>query len=68
MDADRWNAVIDVNLTAVERVNARLLADDGEGDEHGPVLHDGGRIICTSSISGIAGNAGQTNYAASRPV
>ncbi|NGN68679.1 3-oxoacyl-ACP reductase [Streptomyces sp. A7024] len=60
MDAARWESVINVNLAAVERINARLL--DGDA----PVLRDGGRIICTSSISGIAGNVGQTNYAASK--
>ncbi len=56
MDADRWRQVLEVNLTAVERLTAGLL----------PRLRDGGRIVCTSSISGIAGNAGQTNYAASK--
>ncbi|RKN43765.1 3-oxoacyl-ACP reductase [Streptomyces hoynatensis] len=56
MDAARWQAVIDVNLRAVERLTAGLL----------PQLRDGGRIVCTSSISGIAGNVGQTNYAASK--
>ncbi|WP_129843199.1 3-oxoacyl-ACP reductase [Streptomyces sp. RFCAC02] len=56
MDADRWRSVIAVNLTAAERLTAELL----------PVLRDGGRVVCTSSISGIAGNAGQTNYAASK--
>jgi 3-oxoacyl-[acyl-carrier protein] reductase len=30
------------------------------------VLRDGGRVICLSSIAGIAGNVGQTNYAASK--
>jgi 3-oxoacyl-[acyl-carrier protein] reductase len=29
-------------------------------------LNDGGRIVCVSSISGIAGNMGQTNYATSK--
>ncbi|MEV6104119.1 3-oxoacyl-ACP reductase [Streptomyces sp. NPDC051940] len=58
MDDARWDAVIAVNLTAVETLTARLL-DAG-------VLADGGRIVCTSSISGIAGNVGQTNYAASK--
>ena len=30
------------------------------------MLNDGGRVVCVSSISGIAGNAGQTNYATSK--
>ncbi|WP_340556485.1 3-oxoacyl-ACP reductase [Streptomyces sp. GSL17-111] len=60
MDADRWNAVMAVNLTSVERMTEELLAGEA------PVLRDGGRVVCTSSISGIAGNVGQTNYAASK--
>jgi len=60
MDDERWNAVIGVNLTAIERVTDALLA----GAE--PALREGGRVVCVSSISGIAGNAGQTNYATSK--
>jgi 3-oxoacyl-[acyl-carrier protein] reductase len=30
------------------------------------VLRDGGRIVAVSSVSGIAGNRGQTNYATSK--
>jgi 3-oxoacyl-[acyl-carrier protein] reductase len=29
-------------------------------------LNEGGRIVCVSSMSGIAGNRGQTNYATSK--
>ena len=65
MEPDQWDAVVAVNLTAVERLNAALLAASPEAGR-GPVLRDGGRIVCTSSISGIAGNVGQTNYAASK--
>jgi len=53
-----WRSVIDINLSAQERIDDALL-------EAG-TLRDGGRIICVSSISGIAGNLGQTNYAASK--
>ncbi|GLW92202.1 3-oxoacyl-ACP reductase [Actinokineospora globicatena] len=52
-----WDAVLSVNLASQLRVNAALL--DG-------VLRDGGRIIGVSSIAGIAGNTGQTNYATSK--
>jgi 3-oxoacyl-[acyl-carrier protein] reductase len=31
-----------------------------------PRLDDDGRIVCVSSLSAIAGNAGQTNYATSK--
>ncbi|MEK8170011.1 3-oxoacyl-ACP reductase [Streptomyces sp. M19] len=60
MDAAGWDAVIAVNLTAAERLTERLL------DPADPVVREGGRIVATSSISGIAGNVGQTNYAASK--
>jgi 3-oxoacyl-[acyl-carrier protein] reductase len=58
MPAERWQAVLDVNLSAQERVTSTLL----EGD----ALRANGRIVGVSSISGIAGNAGQANYAASK--
>ncbi len=60
MDRTQWDAVLDVNLRAVETLTAALL------DPAGPLLRPGGRIVCTSSINGIAGAAGQTNYAASK--
>ena len=40
------------------RINDKLIADK--------VVQDGGRIVCLSSVAGIAGNVGQTNYAASK--
>jgi len=53
-----WQSVIDINLGAQERIDDALLAAG--------ILRDGGRIVSVSSISGIAGNAGQTNYATSK--
>ncbi len=61
MDAERWNAVIAVNLSAIERVTDALLAGGRRA-----LLKAGGRVVCVSSISGIAGNGGQTNYATSK--
>ncbi|MFF0821776.1 3-oxoacyl-ACP reductase [Micromonospora haikouensis] len=58
MDADRWDSVIDVNLSSQERINDVLL-------ERG-LIPAGGRIVSVSSIAGIAGNRGQTNYATSK--
>ena len=58
MDADRWRMVLDINLAAQERIDEAFL-------EAG-VLNDHGRIVTVSSVSGIAGNRGQTNYAASK--
>jgi 3-oxoacyl-[acyl-carrier protein] reductase len=59
MDAARWNSVMAVNLQAQLDITQALLDADG-------VLNDNARIICVSSQSGIAGNRGQTNYAASK--
>ena len=53
-----WHGVIDINLCGQERLDDALLAAG--------TLRDGGRIVCVSSISGIAGNMGQTNYATSK--
>lgn len=61
MDAARWDAVIGVNLTAIERITDALLAGGAKR-----VLNKDGRVVCVSSISGIAGNGGQTNYATSK--
>ena len=58
MAEDRWSSVIAVNLTAPERITRELL-DQG-------VINDNGRIVGVASIAGIAGNVGQTNYAASK--
>ncbi|MFS3130415.1 3-oxoacyl-ACP reductase [Nocardioides sp. Bht2] len=58
MAQDRWESVISVNLTAPERITRALL--DAEA------INANGRIIGVASIAGIAGNVGQTNYAASK--
>lgn len=53
-----WDLVMEINFGAVAALDAALL--------EGSVLRDGGRIICLASISGIAGNVGQSNYAMSK--
>lgn len=58
MSADEWRTVLDVNLASQERIDDALL-------ERG-LIRDGGRIVCVSSLVGLAGNRGQTNYAASK--
>jgi 3-oxoacyl-[acyl-carrier protein] reductase len=58
MAEDRWSSVIAVNLSAPERITAELL-DQG-------LINKNGRIVGVSSIAGIAGNVGQTNYAVSK--
>jgi 3-oxoacyl-[acyl-carrier protein] reductase len=58
MPPERWSGLIDINLSSQERIDEELL-DAG-------LLRDGARIVAVSSMSGIAGNAGQTNYATSK--
>jgi 3-oxoacyl-[acyl-carrier protein] reductase len=58
MSEAEWGAVLAVNLRAVLGLDAAL---DAAG-----LWRPGAREVCLSSISGIAGNSGQTNYAASK--
>ena len=58
MSPDLWDAVIGVNLQAPQRIDRELFGRQA--------VRDNGRVICVSSISGIAGNAGQTNYSTSK--
>jgi 3-oxoacyl-[acyl-carrier protein] reductase len=58
MSDEFWNSVINVNLNAPQVLTQALL-DAGK-------LHDNGRVVLIASISGIAGNMGQTNYAVSK--
>jgi 3-oxoacyl-[acyl-carrier protein] reductase len=63
-DGQRWGSVLGVNLEAQLRINEVLL-DPARGKSSGGVAA-GGRIVTVSSTSGIAGNRGQANYAASK--
>jgi 3-oxoacyl-[acyl-carrier protein] reductase len=56
MKPEVWDQVLNINLAAVIRTTTALE----------PLLRDYARIVCLSSIAGIAGNMGQTNYAASK--
>ena len=58
MRDEDWQAVLDVNLTAGFRLIRAAL--------RGMLRRRHGRVICISSVSGIVGNAGQANYAASK--
>lgn len=58
MTEEQFNEVIDVNLKGVFHCTqsvAKVMIDQGRG-----------KIINTSSVSGIYGNVGQTNYAAAK--
>ena len=58
MTPEFWDAVLAVNLNAPQVLTKALLDS--------ATLRDNGRVILLASISGIAGNRGQTNYAASK--
>lgn len=58
MAEDQWRSVLDVNLIAPERITAELLDQK--------LIRENGRVVCVSSLGGIAGNVGQTNYATSK--
>lgn len=58
MKPDAWHMAVDINLGAVVRITDKLLSEE--------LVRPDGRIICLSSVSGIAGNRGQTNYSASK--
>jgi 3-oxoacyl-[acyl-carrier protein] reductase len=56
MVPEEWYPVINVNLNSLFNVTRNILE----------LIPDGGRIINISSIAGIAGNFGQTNYASTK--
>lgn len=56
MTKEQWGIVIRTNLDGVFNVTKNALS----------LIRDDGRIISISSIAGIVGNHGQTNYAASK--
>lgn len=58
MDERLWDSCLAVNLASI--VNIDRAFDDAT------LLRDQGRVVCLSSIAGIAGNVGQTNYAATK--
>ena len=58
MDDNAWERVIDVNLTSVFRTSKRAMK--------GMMKARQGRIINITSVVAAMGNAGQTNYTASK--
>jgi 3-oxoacyl-[acyl-carrier protein] reductase len=58
MTRDQWELVLGINLGAAQTITRRLL-DTG-------LLLDEGRLVFLASVTGLAGNRGQTNYAASK--
>ena len=60
MKPELWDAVLNVNLSSQERMIDGLL----KAKAFSPARP--GRVITVSSIAGIAGNRGQTNYGTSK--
>lgn len=58
MTEDDWKFVMDVNLNGVFNSTKRIVKE--------MMQKRYGRIVCISSVMGISGNAGQSNYAASK--
>lgn len=58
MSDEAWDAVIDVNLKGVFRVTRAVVP--------AMIASGGGAIVSASSVVGLYGNFGQTNYTASK--
>jgi 3-oxoacyl-[acyl-carrier protein] reductase len=58
MPEERWTTLMEINLSSEERIDDALLG--------AKLLRPNGRIVGVSSMAGIAGNNGQTNYATSK--
>ncbi|WP_269619705.1 3-oxoacyl-ACP reductase [Zhongshania sp. BJYM1] len=58
MSEQQWQMTLDINLAAAQRITAELLKTN--------TINEGGSIIGVSSMNGIGGQRGQTNYAASK--
>ena len=58
MTEEQWLSVIETNLTSIYRVTKSIIKDMMKARE--------GRIVNIGSIVGMMGNAGQSNYSASK--
>lgn len=58
MSEQQWQLTLNINLAAAQNVTQALLQQD--------LIRNGGSIVGVSSMNGIGGQRGQTNYAASK--
>ncbi len=58
LEPAEWDSVMAVNLSAPLAITQTLIEGGG--------MRRNGRIVAVSSLSGVAGNMGQTNYALSK--
>ncbi|MCA1931065.1 3-oxoacyl-ACP reductase [Rheinheimera sp.] len=58
MSGQHWQQTLDVNLRAVQRIDQRLMQSNQ--------IQPQGRVVLLSSMNGLAGQKGQTNYASSK--
>jgi 3-oxoacyl-[acyl-carrier protein] reductase len=58
MKEEEWGAIMETNLTAIYRLSKACM--------RGMMKARTGRIISITSVVGVMGNAGQTNYAAAK--
>ena len=61
MNEERWDTVLGVNLAVPVELTELMLSDAHDG-----LLSKDASIVYLSSVGGIAGNVGQTNYAATK--
>jgi 3-oxoacyl-[acyl-carrier protein] reductase len=63
MTSDQWSAVVDTNLRSILAINRAMGLAEHTSASDTCFLRPGARVVLMSSVNGIAGAFGQTNYA-----